>query len=135
MREKSVKKSRIFKVLSYGINSYDNTRGVGTMHAEANAILNLQKIYRNKKHLSKINILVIRISPTGKLGNSKPCIKCIIDMINIPQKKGYIIKNILYSNENGLIESTTLDRIIGEKNFHISRFYRMTNFNHPLLSL
>ena len=130
-----MKKSRIFKVLSYGINSYDNTRGVGSMHAEANAIMNLPSRPRNRKHLSKVNILVIRTSQTGKLGNSKPCIKCILDMINIPQKKGYIIKNILYSNENGLIETTTLDRIVSEGNFHISRFYRMTNFNHPLLSL
>ena len=129
-----MKKSHIFKVLSYGINSYDFTRGVGSMHAENNAIMNLPSRPRNKKYL-KVNILVIRISQTGKLGNSKPCIKCIIDMLNLPQKKGYIIKNVLYSNENGLIEYTTLDKIINNGNFHVSRFYRMTNFNHPLLSL
>ena len=74
---------------------YDTTRGVGTTHAEANAIANLPPRPRNRKHLLKVNILVIRTSQTGKIGISKPCIKCIIDMMTIPQKRGYIIKNIL----------------------------------------
>lgn len=113
---------------------YDTTRGVGTTHAEANAIANLPPRPRNRKHLLKVNILVIRTSQTGKIGISKPCIKCIIDMMTIPQKRGYIIKNILYSNEIGTIESTTLEKLIDEKNFHVSRYYRMHNFKHELLN-
>ena len=134
MRAKYAKKGRIFKVLSYGINMYDTTRGVGTTHAEANAIANLPPRPRNRKHLLKVNILVIRTSQTGKIGISKPCIKCIIDMMTIPQKRGYIIKNILYSNEFGTIESTTLEKLIDERNFHVSRYYRMHNFKHELLN-
>ncbi len=112
---------------------YDNTRGVGTTHAEANAIMNLPPRPRNRKHLTKIEILVIRTSQTGKIGISKPCIKCIIDMMSLPQKRGYIIKTISYSDANGAIITTTLNNLLEEGNFHVSRFYRMHNFKHPLL--
>lgn len=112
---------------------YDKSRGVGSTHAEANAIAKLPPRPRNKKHLLKVNILVIRTSQTGKIGISKPCIKCILDMMTLPIKKGYIIKNILYSNEFGTIETTTLDKLINERKFHVSRFYRMHNFKHELL--
>lgn len=44
---------------------------------------------------------VIRTTCTRKLGNSKPCLKCLIDMyINAPQK-GYKIDNVYYSDMNG----------------------------------
>ena len=88
------KESRVLYVLSYGINIYDN-RGVGKVHAEINAIENLP--YRPyKKKLQKINILVIRTSKNGKIGISKPCVKCLYDLSIIPQNKGYIIKDIFY---------------------------------------
>ncbi|MFM7986635.1 MAG: hypothetical protein ACKPKO_45700, partial [Candidatus Fonsibacter sp.] len=99
MSETYVKKDHIFKVLSYGINAYDNTRGVGSTHAEMNAIANLPPRPRNRKHLMKVNILVIRTSQTGKLGISKPCIKCIIDMMTLPQKH-VILLRIFYIQQN-----------------------------------
>ena len=126
-------KGRVLNVLSYGINMYDISRGAGTTHAEANAINNLPPRPNNRKHLKKINILVIRTSNTGKIGMSKPCIKCIIDMMCLPPKKGYIIKNISYSDSNGDIITTSLKNLISEGEFHVTRFYKTHNFQHPLL--
>ena len=128
------KKGRALKVLSYGINMYDNTRGVGTTHAEANAIKNLPPMPRNRHHLKRIDMLVIRTSQSGKIGMSKPCIKCILDMLTIPQKRGYIIKDIYYSDANGKIIKTSLKHIVEEGNFHITRFYKMHGFKHPYIS-
>jgi hypothetical protein len=44
-------------------------------------------------------------------------------MKNLPKKKGYNIKNIYYSNENGDIIKTSL-RILEKEDLHYSRFYR-----------
>ena len=112
---------------------YDNTRGVGSTHAEANAIDKLKPLPNNKKNLKNINILVIKTSKTGKLGMSKPCFKCIIDMRSLPQTKGYIIKNILYSNCDGEIVTTKLIDLLEDANPHVSRFYKNHNYQHPLL--
>ena len=102
------------------------------VHAEINAINNLITLDANKKRLVKIDILVIRTSNTGKIGMSKACIKCIINLSQIPQKKGYILKNIFYSDTNGLIIKTNLKTLIETKNFHITRYYLNHNFKFNL---
>ena len=127
------KNGNILNVLSYGTNVYDNGGSVGTIHAEMKAIYNLQSHSPNKKHLIKLDILVIRTSNIGKIGMSKPCFKCILDLSTIPQKKGYIIKNIYYSNNDGDLVKTTLKSLINNKDFHISRYYLNHGFKHDLL--
>ena len=123
-------KKNIFNALSYGINMYDTQKNIGSRHkhSEAVAIDNLP-ILPNKKHLKQINILVIRTSMLGKIGMSKPCIKCILDMNTIPQKKGYIIKYIYYSDRDGQIIRTTVKELLNSQDFHISRYYKNHNFN------
>jgi len=111
---------------------YDNTRSDTTIHAEINAINNLVRRSAYKKHLTKIDLLVIRTSKTGKLGMSKPCIKCIIDLSTMPQKKGYVIKNIYYSNSEGIIIKTNLKSLIDTRDFHISRYYLNHNCRFDL---
>jgi hypothetical protein len=111
---------------------YDNNRSEGTTHAEINAINNLVPHSANKKHLVKIDLLVIRTSNTGKIGMSKPCVKCIIDLTTLPQRKGYILKNIYYSDKNGEIIKTNLKSLIETKDFHISRYYMSRNFKYNL---
>ena len=111
---------------------YDNTRSDRTIHAEINAINNLVHCSAKKKHLIKIDLLVIRTSNTGKLGISKPCIKCIIDLSTIPKKKGYIIKNIYYSDTDGSIIKTNLKTLIDTKDFHVSRYYLNHNFRYEI---
>lgn len=126
-------KGSCFKHLSYGINTYNIKHNNGSTHAEVNAINNLPSYPNNRKHLKKINIFVIRTSNTGKIGMSKPCIKCIQDMNIIPQKKGYIIKNVYYSETSGEIITTSLNKLISDENFHVSKYYKNHNFKHKLL--
>lgn len=113
-------------VLSYGMNEYICNRECGSIHAESSAIHNLkplQKKNRNKKHEKNIDLLVIKTTKTGKLGMSKPCIKCIIDMASLPHKKGYNIKNVLFSTQDGNIKSTTLKDLLIDDTQHVSKYY------------
>jgi hypothetical protein len=96
--------------------------------------MNLPTRPRNKK-LKKIDILVIRTSIMGKIRISKPCIKCLIDMSTMPQKKGYIVKNILYSDHSGEIVTTTLKKLVESDDHHMSRYYKERNFKPDINSL
>lgn len=121
------KEGNILCILSYGINIYDNI-GYGTVHAEANAIENLPNNL-HKKTLKKINILVIRTSNNCKIGISKPCRKCVLDLSVMPQRKGYIVKDIYYSKNDGLIEQIKLKQLINDDNNYVSRYYRQFHKN------
>ena len=95
--------------MSVGINHY-RPLICNSIHAERNAI---NKLPNNKlKKIIKINIIVIRVSSTGIIGMSKPCSKCVRDMSIFPNKKGYTIDKIYYSDENGNIIKTTLHKLI-----------------------
>ena len=95
------------------------------VHAERDAINKLKPLER-KNNLETIDLLVIRMSKHNKLLNSKPCANCIENMKHLPKKKGYNLKNIYYSNENGDIIKTSL-RILEKEDLHYSRFYRQHN--------
>jgi len=110
-------------ILSYGFNMMgDDSKNDPGIHAEHDAINKLKPI-RKKKHLHNVNILVVRLSKYNKLQNSKPCINCILHMKNLPEKKGYKIRNIYYSNEKGEIVKSSLHQLERE-NYHYSKFYR-----------
>ena len=115
-------------ILSFGFNKMGDINGnEAGIHAEHDAINKLKYLDRNKK-LESINLLVIRFSKNNKLQNSKPCANCIQNMRYLPQKKGYKIKNIFYSNDNGEIVKSSLNNLENEV-FHYSRFYRQKNIN------
>ena len=63
------------------------------------------------------------MSKSNKLQNSKPCVNCIRMMKTLPEKKGYRIKNIYYSDNNGSIIKTSIKNLEKEE-LHISRFFR-----------
>jgi hypothetical protein len=92
------------------------------IHAEHDAINRLKPLKR-KKHLQNVNILVIRLSQNNKMQNSMPCANCIETMKTLPEKKGYRIKNIYYSNNFGEIVKSSLKNLEKEK-LHYSRFFR-----------
>ena len=118
-----------FNVESIGENSMNNNISI---HAESCAI---NKLPSNNKNFKKVDILVIRVSPSRKLGNSKPCIKCIDCMCNFAVKKGYKINNIYYSTTCGEIQKKKLIELINDDDIHISKYYRLTNYKHPLLNV
>jgi len=110
--------------MSYGWNQYYNSNNDRTIHAEVSSILNLPPLVNTKKNLKKINILVIKTTHTGKIGSSKPCMYCINNMNNLPQKKGYQLKKIFYSDVNGDIIETTLKHLSESDEVHIPKWYK-----------
>lgn len=117
------KKNRnIFKIHT-GINNYINiNHNQSTVHAEISALNKLKN--KNSKKCKKINLLVIKVSYTGKVGNSKPCIKCVEKMYCLPIDKGYSIKNVYYSDENGQIIKNKIQTLINDDEKHLSRYYK-----------
>ena len=115
-------------ILSYGFNMMSDISGNQPgVHAEHDAINGLRPL-RRKKHLQNVNMLVIRVSKNNKLQNSKPCANCIETMRVLPQKKGYRIRNIYYSNENGEIIKSSLQNLEKEE-LHYSRFFRRNKYS------
>ena len=87
-------------ILSFGFNKIGDSDGnEAGIHAEHDAINKLKPLEK-KKNLKPVNLLVIRFSKKNKLQNSKPCANCIQTMKKLPEKKGYKIKDIYYSNDN-----------------------------------
>ena len=116
-------------ILSFGFNQVGDVDGnVPGIHAEHAAINKLKPSYR-KKRLQTINLLVIRISKNNKLQNSKPCTNCIQNMKILPEKKGYKIKNVYYSNNDGDIIKSNF-QILEKEEQHLSRFYRRKKYNN-----
>ena len=117
-----MKKTRI---LSFGTNMMGDSNGNDAgIHAEHNALIKLKPL-KFKKQLESINLLVIRLSKTNKIQSSKPCSNCIKMIDFIPEKKGYKIKNIYYSDNEGNIIKTNLNNLKNEEQ-HYTRYYRMT---------
>lgn len=116
----NLKKARI---LSYGVNKMGDSEGlIPGIHAEYDAITKLVSL-RKRKKLTNINLLVIRLSGKNKLQSSKPCSNCIESMKILPEKKGYKIQNIYYSDSNGNIVKTTLSNLDNEEK-HFSKYYK-----------
>ena len=116
------------EVLAYGENTYkvnSKYKINKTVHAEEQAILNLPPLPRNKK-LKRINLLVIRQNRTN-MGNSKPCVHCILKLKELP-KKGYILNKIYFSTATGAIVHCKLNDLLNDSETHISSFYRGTGF-------
>lgn len=111
------------RILSYGVNTMGDSDGIHPgIHAEHDAISKLLPLKRNKR-LVNINLLVVRLSGKNKLQSSKPCINCINMMKTLPEKLGYKIQYVYYSNENGEIVKSNIKTLENE-NPHYSRFYR-----------
>ena len=106
----------------YGDN-YFKPNKINTIHAEQSAIDRLPNL-TNKKHLKTINIIVVRISKTGMWSMSKPCIHCIKYMNNIAPLKGYRIKRVYYSCEDGSIKNYSLNNMCDDPDYHVSKYFR-----------
>jgi hypothetical protein len=115
-------------ILSYGFNFMGDINGLEPgVHAEHDAINKLKPLKR-KKHLQNINLLVIRLSRKNKLQSSKPCVDCINKIKFLPEKKGYKIKNIYYSDDNENIVKSNLKTLENEE-LHYSKYYRSKLFS------
>jgi len=79
-----------------------------SVHAEINMLKKIQKYgYINRR--KNYDIVVVRVSIKGKLGNSRPCFHCILDLIN----NNYIkIRYVYYSNSQGEIVREKLSEML-----------------------
>lgn len=97
-----------------------------TVHAE---IAGLNKIEKNNKYRKKIkvNVIVLRVTKTGLLGESKPCYHCIHRMAN---SKNVKIDKIIYSRSDGTCTTEKFSNLMKEdiENIHISKGNRMKFF-------
>jgi len=119
-----------FNILSYGVNVYADIDGkTPGIHAEEDAIMKLPYM-KSKKRLESVNILVVRLSKTNKVQCSKPCHNCIKMLSTYPKIKGYNIRYVYYSNENGGITRTTLSKLTHEQQ-HFSRYYKNVRYVIP----
>ena len=119
------------RILSYGVNKMGDSEGMHPgIHAEYDAIKKLAPL-RKRKKLESVNLLVIRLSGKNKLQSSKPCALCIDVMKTLPEKKGYKIHNIFYSDADGNIVKTTLNNLDMEEK-HFSKYYKHKNKNNVL---
>lgn len=128
----SIHSSVIFKgkldssdVISYGRNKF-NSKG-GTIHAEADAINNLQP--KKRRNLISVDILVIKVKRDGSLSNSTPCVHCLKTIVDVPNIKGYKINKVYFSNNIGEIECHKLNDLVNSEHLHISSYYRNTGYN------
>jgi len=109
--------------ITYGENMIRDTDK--SIHAEHNAILKLPQRYSRK--LLQINIFVIKTTLHGVVGMSKPCAHCLTIMTTLPQKLGYRIANIFYTNRAGDIEKKKLNELLGE-DMHVSKLFTATGY-------
>ena len=103
-------------ILGFGLNYYPaidqyfSSVKPYTIHAEHDLINNLP--FTKKK--IRIKVFVGRFLKSGKLCMSKPCKHCINKMITLYVKKGYIVTDVYYSDENSLLVKTTVGKLYDE---------------------
>ena len=95
-------------------------------HAEMDV---LRKIYKNSlvptnsnKKGDKYDVLVIRITKTGKLGSSRPCYHCINSMMTTSLVK---IQYVYYSTNDGKIVREKLDTMLESELTIVSTGWRV----------
>ena len=65
-------------------------------HAEVDAMHHLPPRKNWKHRLQVVSLLVLRVSRTGTIGNSTPCIHCLRSMTHLPPRMGYYIDKIYH---------------------------------------
>lgn len=94
-----------------------------SIHAEAAAIGRLPPHPPNRRRLQKVDLLVIRTSPRGRLGSSKPCLHCLLLLRDLLPARGYRLVDIYHSTPEGALVCTSLDALLADPQPHVSRYY------------
>lgn len=116
-------KGNKLNILSIGMNHPNSIITYPSIHAEEDAIRKLKPL-SPKKHLKRINLLVVRMSSSSyNYQSSKPCSHCIDLMASSLLQKGYCLHHVFYSDGKDIIK-TTLTALAKEENRHVSMFYR-----------
>ena len=115
------------KIYSYGFN---HLRGKRSIHAEVDAINNLPPL-RRKKNLTKVKLLVIRLTRgKTKLAESRCCVRCCESIYRIPPLRGYTIENVAFSTESGCVVDHHPISLLLDDDYHLSVYYSKRKY-HP----
>lgn len=87
-----------------------------TKHAEMTALDRLQRFCTSKR-IETYDIVVIRVSKAGTLGNSRPCLHCIRAMLKHPRVR---VRNVYYSTNTGMIVREKLTEMMASETPYIS---------------
>ena len=99
-----------FEPLAYGENIVIARPERWSIHAEVNAIRKLPPMPR-KRRLKRVDLIVIRTTPNGVLGNSQPCAHCATSLVRDLASKGYILDRVIFSNADGGLTVLTLGQL------------------------
>lgn len=102
-----------------GINSSMN----GTCHAEITSCKKLSKM-TSKLKMKSLDLYVLKVSKSGKLGISKPCYHCIKYLKKYTSLIGCNLRYVYYSNSNGNIIKERFVELLDSEQVHISRSNR-----------
>ena len=105
------------KKVVIGINSTEKWRFMPSTHAEIDAY---QKIKNCRNNPRQLDLMVIRITKTGLLAQSRPCFHCI----DILSKSRLNIKNVYYTTNNGQIVCETFSEMALNPIVYITRGFR-----------
>ena len=89
-------------------------------HAEMAAIKKLRPSYKSNNKIV-LKLIVVRVDGCGNLKNSMPCEKCLIYLSKI---RGYKIKYVYYSINDGSIVRVRFTDLLYSDNIHISRRFK-----------
>jgi hypothetical protein len=89
------------------------------VHAEVDA-LNKLKGNRSGKRIG-INMVVVRLTKNYVLQTSKPCDQCIKKMREIPERKGYRLMDVYYSDGANKIEKMRLRDLEKEEDKYVTK--------------
>ena len=90
-------------------------------HAEIDALKKIKAIYSRDRRILKLNLLIIRITKTGKIGCAKPCFHC---MKQLCAATFVNIKKVYYSDQAGEIICEKFSALAESKDHYISSGYK-----------
>jgi cytidine deaminase len=107
------------EVLSYAFNIYFKTNSFPfSLHSEINAINKYYKKNLTKSILKgKKKLIIIKVSKSGVIGHSKPCLSCANFIYN--NMNNINITDVLYSTSENKLESLKKDELLLD-NFKLS---------------
>lgn len=91
------------KNVAYGVNLNIAKNHLRSIHAEMNAVNKLPKY--NKKLKKNLLLISLRYGKDGKMRNAKPCRECVKYVNKQVQIRGYNLKTVIYSTNDGLIKT------------------------------
>ena len=111
------------KKVAYGLNSTRRDYTGTSTHAEMDA---LAKIIGKGNKTRKLDLIVIKLTKTGQLGESRPCHNCLRRLY----ESGVNIKHVYYSTSKGTMEKENFNSMLESPRTYVSYGMRCRNVKY-----